>query len=103
MDADPDPYDLWHSSQAATGANYPGLRDPEIDRWIERARETFDRTERESLYRQIGRKLHDLQPDTFFIHPNSRVAIARGLGGVAPSSMGLFNFWPGVHAWHRTG
>ncbi len=69
LDPDPDPYDLWHSSQATGGVNYSGLKDPEVDRWIEAARETFDRDERARLYRLLQSRLHALQPDTFFSTP----------------------------------
>ncbi|MBP7146100.1 MAG: peptide-binding protein [Acidobacteria bacterium] len=102
LGVDPDPYELWHSSQAAPGgANYAGLRDPELDGWIERARETFDRGERLRLYRLVQARLHELQPDTFFFYPVSRLAVSRQLTGVRPSPLGAILFWPGTRTWRR--
>ncbi len=97
-DADPDPYDLWHSAEAQSGFN-AGLQDPEVDSWIEQARETFDRAERERLYRRVARRLHEEQPNTFFFYPNSALAISRELTGLEVSPLGPLAFWPGSHAW----
>ncbi len=99
LDPDPDPWALWHSSQADEGYNYAGLRDPEIDRWIEEARRTFDGAAREELYRKIQRRLHELQPDTFFFYPVTRYAVRRGLRGFVPSPIGPVSAWPGPFAW----
>lgn len=101
LDPDPDPYDLWHSSQAAGGVNYAGLQDPEVDRWIEQARTTFDRDERVRLYRELQSRLHELQPDTFFFYPDSRLAVSRELTGLETSPLGVLGFWPGPHSWER--
>ncbi len=99
LDPDPDPWALWHSSQADDGYNYAGLRDPEIDRWIEEARRTFDEASRRDLYRKIQRRLHELQPDTFFFYPLTRYAVRRGLTGFVPSPLGPVSTWPGAFAW----
>ena len=48
---DPDPYPLWHSSQAAApGRNLSGYSDPRIDDALERARQTTDTQRRKDLY-----------------------------------------------------
>ena len=41
---DPDPYQVWHSSQAdaPTGSNHIGYKNPELDKLIEELRGTFD-------------------------------------------------------------
>lgn len=96
---DPDPHDLWHSSQAQAGYNLAGFKDPDVDRWIEQAREVFDRGERERLYHLVDRRLHESQPDTFFFYPNSALAVSRELNGVEANPLGPVNFWPGTHAW----
>jgi peptide/nickel transport system substrate-binding protein len=98
-DPDPDPYDLWHSSQAAGGVNYAGFTDREVDGWIESARESFDTAGRTRLYRSIERRLHDEQPDTVLCFPEARVAIDRNLSGVVPSPMGLLECRPGPLDW----
>lgn len=99
LDADPDPFELWHSSQADSGANYACLRDAAIDAAIEEARATLDRSRRETLYRQIAARLHELQPYTFNYYPVSRLAVSRAIRGVTTSSLGVLSFWPGVHGW----
>ncbi len=48
---DPDPFPLWHSSQAAEGGqNYSGWMSEEADTLIKDARSTIDRSKRETLY-----------------------------------------------------
>lgn len=48
--ADPDPFPLWHSSQAADGMNYAGLTDPTGDAMLVEARTTSDQTRRKDIY-----------------------------------------------------
>ncbi|RMG49103.1 MAG: hypothetical protein D6718_00375, partial [Acidobacteria bacterium] len=98
LEPDPDPYDLWHSSQKDGGLNYPGLADPEVDRLIEAGRTTFDREARAAVYRSLGRRLHELQPCTFFFYPGSRLAVVRSLE-LETSPRGLLGFRPGPAAW----
>ena len=50
LGADPDIYELWHSSQAQQGRNYAGLQDTEIDALIGRARQETDMDTRMSDY-----------------------------------------------------
>lgn len=48
---DPDPYPLWHSSQAeGGGANYAGWRNEEADEIMEKARSITNEEERRQLY-----------------------------------------------------
>ncbi len=99
LDPDPDPFDLWHSSQAQTGVNYAGLRDPEVDHWIERAREDLDTARRADFYARIERRLHEEQPDTFLSCPEARCLVDVRLRGVSGSPLGMFEHWPGPAAW----
>ena len=64
----PDPYQLWHSSQADVpkGSNYVGFRRPDADSLIEALRETFDPDERTRMLREVHRIIYDEQPYTFF-------------------------------------
>lgn len=54
MSGDPDPYPLWHETQAlpGQGQNYAGYANREISELIERARITARRDERMALYAQ---------------------------------------------------
>lgn len=65
---EPDPYQLWHSSQADVpkGSNMVGFRNAEADALIEKLRETFDLRERIRMLRRIHRIIHEEQPYTFF-------------------------------------
>ncbi len=99
LDPDPDPFDLWHSSQARSGVNYAGLRDPEVDHWIECAREDLDTARRADYYARIERRLHEEQPDTFLSCPEARMLVDARLRGVSGSPIGMFEHWPGPAGW----
>ncbi len=50
----PDPYSMWHSSEIdAEGKNLAAVRDENLDKLLEQARETPSQGEREDLYRQF--------------------------------------------------
>lgn len=54
LTGDPDPYPLWHSTQAEGGGqNYSGWANPEADELMERARAITDAGERRQLYIQF--------------------------------------------------
>ncbi len=78
MPLDPDPYQVWHSSQADKlgSSNHIGYKNPEVDRLIEQLRVTFDQEKRVELCHRIGRILHQDQPYTFLFVPNALVAQA---------------------------
>ena len=69
MPPDPDPYQVWHSSQVDTGSNYVGFVHEEADRMIEAGRTSFDRDERIRLYRRFQEILHEEQPYLFLLAP----------------------------------
>lgn len=96
---DPDPYEIWHSSQAASGANFCCLRDDAIDRAIETARTTFDRRRRAEIYGALQARLHEEQPMTVLFYPESRVAVTRALRGFGCGPLGYLDFDPGPRAW----
>ncbi len=70
-----DPYQLFHSSQAENGSNYPGLKNDEIDRIIEEARVTFDDEERNKLYHRYHEILADEQPYNFLYSRPGLIAV----------------------------
>ena len=101
LDVDPDPFDLFHSSQTGPGgANYAFIRDEMVDELIERARETFDRPRRRELYWRLQQRLHQLEPETVLFYPASRTTHDRRLEGVQGSPLGPLRFTPGSCAWH---
>jgi len=62
---DPDPYQIWHSSQGPKGSNHVGYNNKEVDQIIERARVTLDDQKRWAMLRRMHRIVADEQPYTF--------------------------------------
>ncbi len=52
---DPDPYPLWHETQAFAGQNYTGFRHRRISEVLEQARTTVNREQRLALYKEFQR------------------------------------------------
>jgi peptide/nickel transport system substrate-binding protein len=101
LDADPDPYGLFHSSQTPPrGFNFTFYSNPEADRLIEQARREFDEGKRAEMYRQLHAILAEDQPYAWMVQPtvkwvlNKRVRNAR-LG----RGYGLFLWTPGELDW----
>jgi peptide/nickel transport system substrate-binding protein len=60
--ADPDAFALWHSSRADGGANYAGLRNPEIDRLLADGRAATSESQRRQIYAQFQRRWIEILP-----------------------------------------
>lgn len=92
-----DPYQVWHSSQADTpmGSNHVGFKHPEADRIIESIRRTFDVPERIALCHRFQALLHEEQPYTFLIVPESLKALSGRYRNVRVFPLGLNSdcFW----------
>jgi peptide/nickel transport system substrate-binding protein len=88
-------YDVFHSSQAAEGQNFGGLRDPEVDRLLDELRRTPPGPARIALDHQIHRRVHDLQPYTFLGCPEIDSLVAERVRGFAPSGgdLGFSSLW----------
>ena len=84
-----DPFQLWHSSQAAQGSNFVGFQNEEADRIIETARMEFDAQKRYKLYHRFHEILHEEQPYTFLFTTEALVAVARRFENVKVYPMGL--------------
>lgn len=66
---DSDPFETWHSSQAAGGgSNYISYMDEEVDRICVEGRREVDFVRRQAMYRKLHRILHREQPYTFLYH-----------------------------------
>ena len=66
---EPDVYPLWHSSQAAGGFNYAGLRDPEIDVLLENARADAEIAARAENYAAFQDRWIELAPSITLYRP----------------------------------
>ena len=75
----PDPFQLWHSSQADIegSSNHIRFKNAEADRLIEQIRVTFDPAERQKLYHRFHRLVHEEQPYIFLFAPFSLNALNR--------------------------
>jgi peptide/nickel transport system substrate-binding protein len=97
----PDQYELYHTSQRGAGANYGGFSDGELDRLLERGRETFEPAERAAIYHAVQRKLRDLQPFGYLLHIASPVLHDKTLRGIRPSPPDFWSTSEGPRLWYR--
>ena len=95
----PDQFELYHSSARDDGFNFFGLNDPEVDRLLEEGRGQFDPEERLAIYRQLQRRLYELEPLGCVFHFTSPVLHQPGLIGLEPSPLDMWRHWPGPRAW----
>ena len=80
---DPDPYPLWHDSQAESGQNYAGFVDRNTGIWLERARVSPDQAQRADLYASFQYRFQDQAPVVLLYHPIYNYAINADMLGVA--------------------
>ncbi len=85
----PDPYQLWHSSQAEDGSNYPGFKNAEADKIMEEGRLEFDPAKRVELYHRFHAILHEEQPYTFLTTNPGLYAVDKRFKNVRVYDIGL--------------
>lgn len=87
----PDPYQLWHSSEADKdgSSNHIGFKNPEADKLIEEIRLTFDVKKRVELCHRFHKLLHEEQPYTFLISPDSLQGINRKFQSIRVFPLGV--------------
>lgn len=95
MTPDPDPYQVWHSSQSEKGSNYVWFRNQEADQLIEQARVSFSREDRCRMYHRFAEILADEQPYTFMFCPKTLLAISKRIKGVK-----MYPFGPDATDWY---
>jgi peptide/nickel transport system substrate-binding protein len=85
-----DPYQIWHSSQAAgTGSNHVGFINARADQLIEMARTELDEKKRNAYYHEFHRILYEEQPYTFFRTRYSLLAVHTRIKGIKIHTLGL--------------
>lgn len=89
MPPDPDPYQVWHSSQADAGSNYVGFIHEEADHIIEEARTEFDRDRRIALYHRFQEILYEEQPYLFLLTPKELAAGDKRIHGIRVYPFGI--------------
>ena len=82
LGADPDVFELWHSSQRDEGLNYAGLDDAEIDELLARARQTSDIEVRIAAYIEFQRRWVELVPSIPLYQPLFIYLTSDQLGGI---------------------
>jgi peptide/nickel transport system substrate-binding protein len=106
-DLEVDPYQIWHSSQAANrGSNFISFKNAEVDTLIENARIEFDAEKRKTAYRRLQEILHEEQPYAFLFFPQETAAFSKRFQNVAfiPARPGYdLNTWFVPHALQRFG
>jgi len=95
----PDQFELYHSSARGEGWNFVGLADPEVDRLVELGRTTWERSERERIYRELQQRLHELQPLGCLLHFATPVLHDRRLKGIVPSPLDHWRTTRGPRVW----
>jgi peptide/nickel transport system substrate-binding protein len=91
LPADPDPYNIWHSSQTPdksdAGRNYSGWENSEADDLLQQARRTNDLAQRTELYRQFQRIFMEDVPAAILYYPVYTYGVDKRLQGVQLAPM----------------
>lgn len=89
LHGDPDPYPLWHSTQANDeGQNYAGFINYEVDKLLEEARCTTDSGRRAELYHRFQEIFADEVPSLLLYYPIYTYAVDEEVKGVQLGPMG---------------
>ena len=98
---DPDPYELFHSSQfSPNGMNVVGYANEEADQLLEDARAELDPQRRAYLYHQFHEVLARDQPYLWTVQVSEKWAVNKRVQNVKVArGLGLFAWYPGPRAW----
>ena len=93
LGADPDPYGIWHSSQAGTGNNFIGFKSDEADKAIEDGRANCVESARKSDYLTFNKIVNEEQPYNFGFSENTLYFVGKRFKGVEPGPYSRRAFW----------
>ena len=83
LEGDPDPYPLWHSTQAqAGGQNYSAFVNKEVDGLLESARREWDLGKRQLMYQRFQQILMEELPALPLYYPIYTYAVDQSVHGV---------------------
>lgn len=101
LDADPDLYTLFHSSQfPPNGQNFVYYSNPEVDRLIEEGRVELDFAKRVEIYHRLHAILAEDQPYNWTVQVSIKWGVNRRVKNVKESKgFGLFFWYPGPLDW----
>ncbi|MDD4607362.1 MAG: ABC transporter substrate-binding protein [Patescibacteria group bacterium] len=101
---DPDPYPVWHSSQAGSGINLSVFKNDQVDKILEKARHVFDTTIRNQDYQQFQELLIEQTPAIFLYNQSYTYLINQRILGIteikAPDFSTRFNI---INRWFIEG
>ncbi|TKW60543.1 MAG: peptide-binding protein [Blastochloris viridis] len=94
LPAEPDPYDVWHSSKTAPAEfNIISFNNKEADAAIVASRSTFVQAERKKHLDRLQEILHDEQPYLWLYAPYALEAVHKRIVGIQPAPAGIsYNF-----------
>lgn len=81
----PDSEFLFKNFESTNSDNYSGIKSPEIDQLLERARETTDRAVRKTTYEKLADKIESLAPTVNLFHPRTHVWANSCVSGLEPN------------------
>ena len=101
LEADPDPFGLFHSSQfPPRGQNLVFYSNPEADSLIEQGRRNLDYNQRVDIYHRLHAVIADDQPYAWTTQVSIKWGISKHLRNVKESrGFGLFTWYPGEFDW----
>jgi peptide/nickel transport system substrate-binding protein len=100
LDPNPDLAPNWHSSQVPpNGLNSCFYKNPQADALMDEVKTTFDRAKAKELYARLQRIVHEDEPASFLVNPETKWGVATRIENVETSPIGLFLIWPGATAW----
>lgn len=82
----------YHSKAAGTWASMEWLQNPEIDKLIDQARETGDKAKQVEIYKDLQRKIVEIQPDVFLLTQKVQHAMDKCLTGFDAVPMQSFDY-----------
>jgi peptide/nickel transport system substrate-binding protein len=85
-------YSQYHSKSAGTWMSMEWVNDPEIDKLIDEARSTGDTAKQAELYKQLQKKLVDMQSDVYLLTQNVQHAMDKCLTGFKAVPMQSFDY-----------
>jgi peptide/nickel transport system substrate-binding protein len=88
IDANPDLFTLFHSTQVAGGLNYGGYADADVDLWLDELRSEPRRERRTELLHALVARLRRDEPYTFLFSPIVQAVVRRGALRVTPTALG---------------
>lgn len=87
MSDDPDPYPLWHSSQAEQGFNFASWSLPRADELLEAGRQQRDQAARQRVYADFQRLFAEEAPSVMLYSPRHHLVTTERVHVVAAGSL----------------